>query len=640
MKRCICLALLLALLLQAFCLVSCSSPDKSNTTDDPSVVIAYSENSASAIKLHDLIKQKTRESISIVKIENVGSSFAIVVDAEKSTPINVYGWKRETNAIYLDFFADKIDFEPMVVAFLEGITTAEDIKNIQTAYFEVSARDMSDGVASYIDEAAEKLKESICNAYTKYDSSNISGTIYYVSNSGNDENDGRSPETAWETPQRVNEASFNVGDAVLFERGGIYRGRITCSAGVTYGTYGEGQMPVMTVSQRNYADESLWELHDAEHNIWRLKQYVNDPAIIVINAHLYDIECYDELLPTRIWDNVIDSRDKTYEKLLNTEEDLVYYWGTEETNFVTFNENDPDYILYLKSEKPPYEYENIEIGEDFSVFGISGNQPVPDVTVDGFCIKYSGGGISSGIRLVENLTVKNCVCAWIGGGLWGGETRTNKATRLGNAIGTFGGCDGFYVYNNWTYQIYDTGISPQYHYSEGSSCMKNIEICDNLIENAYWGIELWLAPKGHAVKDPPVHNVDISGNNLRSIFNSWGTMYHENPEYGSMYCSGYSSENIENFNVHGNIFDRTFIEGHPEIKTRIFKLDLGGGNSKINYFDNILVQYEDQLIGDFDINGTSVNINATKSGINRLLGMAQKFHGMDLSKNIFYTLDR
>src|SRR5688500_3369375 len=42
---------------------------------------------------------------------------------------------------------------------------------------------------------------------------------FYVSPSGNDANDGRSPATAWRTIDRANGRNWNPGDALLFEGG-------------------------------------------------------------------------------------------------------------------------------------------------------------------------------------------------------------------------------------------------------------------------------------------------------------------------------------------------------------------------------------------------------------------------------------
>lgn len=53
-----------------------------------------------------------------------------------------------------------------------------------------------------IDTVAEKMKQDIINSPSEYDASL---PTFYVSNSGNDENDGRTPETAWQTLKNVND---------------------------------------------------------------------------------------------------------------------------------------------------------------------------------------------------------------------------------------------------------------------------------------------------------------------------------------------------------------------------------------------------------------------------------------------------
>jgi hypothetical protein len=50
----------------------------------------------------------------------------------------------------------------------------------------------------------------------------ITGSTYYVSPSGSDSNRGTSPASAWRTVKRVNEASLQPGDGVLFEGGATF----------------------------------------------------------------------------------------------------------------------------------------------------------------------------------------------------------------------------------------------------------------------------------------------------------------------------------------------------------------------------------------------------------------------------------
>ena len=67
---------------------------------------------------------------------------------------------------------------------------------------------------------AEALKQKILNAR---DIETFSGKVYYVSQNGDDKNDGLSPERAIKTHARVGKLSLEAGDAVLFERGSVFR---------------------------------------------------------------------------------------------------------------------------------------------------------------------------------------------------------------------------------------------------------------------------------------------------------------------------------------------------------------------------------------------------------------------------------
>lgn len=49
---------------------------------------------------------------------------------------------------------------------------------------------------------------------------------YYISSQGNDQNDGKSLETAWKTIQKINETEFNPGDSILLEGSSIFVGNI------------------------------------------------------------------------------------------------------------------------------------------------------------------------------------------------------------------------------------------------------------------------------------------------------------------------------------------------------------------------------------------------------------------------------
>lgn len=97
----------------------------------------------------------------------------------------------------------------------------------------------------------------------------LSATNYYISNNGNDNNNGLSEETPWQTINKVNATTFNAGDNILFERGGVWREELiiqqsgTAQNYITYSVYGSGNKPRILGSNRAEAwtevQDNIWE---------------------------------------------------------------------------------------------------------------------------------------------------------------------------------------------------------------------------------------------------------------------------------------------------------------------------------------------------------------------------------------------
>lgn len=76
-----------------------------------------------------------------------------------------------------------------------------------------------------------------------------SENCYYVSSEGNDSNDGKSPQTAWKSIEKVNSVDFQPGDTILFEGGKTFTGTLEFDENdsgeaedyVEIGSYGEGR---------------------------------------------------------------------------------------------------------------------------------------------------------------------------------------------------------------------------------------------------------------------------------------------------------------------------------------------------------------------------------------------------------------
>ena len=81
-----------------------------------------------------------------------------------------------------------------------------------------------------IDAKAEELKNRILNAKSEYPRT---AQKIYVSNNGDDNNNGETPETAIATLGKLNAMDIKPGQVVLFERGGVWRGLLWARPCVT-----------------------------------------------------------------------------------------------------------------------------------------------------------------------------------------------------------------------------------------------------------------------------------------------------------------------------------------------------------------------------------------------------------------------
>lgn len=142
---------------------------------------------------------------------------------------------------------------------------------------------------------ANQRRESIRAARTDC-TADVTGTIYYISNDGDDSNDGRSPETAWATPYTAMKKGLKAGDAVLFARGdtwyismednwGDTSRNLGFLDGVNVGAYGDGAKPVLRGDIKEANDPAFWEIYYEKDGvkIWKAAQEVRDTTVIVFN---------------------------------------------------------------------------------------------------------------------------------------------------------------------------------------------------------------------------------------------------------------------------------------------------------------------------------------------------------------------
>jgi len=325
-----------------------------------------------------------------------------------------------------------------------------------------------------MDKYAEKRANEIRNTKDY-----VSGekSFYYVSNDGNDENNGRTPETAWKSLKKVSETEFSEGDVVSFRRGDLFRGFLKTKSGVTYCAYGTGEKPRFCSGDKDMSNPDLWEIYDAEKHIWKCKEKTLDVGTIVFN---HGEKHSRKLIPSYINESFVcrDNNDIKFDMSIEMEYDLDLFCDCSEythtnpskgENFPIPDLSKPCYgNLYLRCDRgnPGQVFESIEFLVKRHMIIVGSNS---SVHIDNLCLKYIGQHAISAGGNVKNLKVTNCEIGWIGGCIqhYDGtdpnypQGKRGTVTRFGNGVEIYGGCDGYEVSNCYIYQVYDAGITHQ-----------------------------------------------------------------------------------------------------------------------------------------------------------------------------------
>ena len=251
-----------------------------------------------------------------------------------------------------------------------------------------------------------------------------SGNIYYVSNDGNDANDGLGEGTnhAWRTVAHVNDQSFSPGDAILFKRGDEWREALrinssgTSDAYITYGAFGDGDKPRILGSER----ATGWQAVTGYSNIWQSatdlaapreregNSTTNHPASIFFGAadgsitwgNMEALHLNSEGAPTDIYQ--CDEAGERF-SLLNAE----YDWCWQD-----------NHIYAYAPENPETRYTFVEVPQRVAAIQTATHPPEEYIAITGlellFALKY---GYDDGWPMnvqVRGLNVSDCHIGYMG----------------------------------------------------------------------------------------------------------------------------------------------------------------------------------------------------------------------------------
>lgn len=413
-------------------------------------------------------------------------------------------------------------------------------------------------IIKQVDIQSRELKNEILNSTSKIEPY---GNIYYVSNDGDDNNDGLTPETAWATLEKVSnsfEKDNKIQSFVCFKRGDIFRGQLIAASNVTYTAYGEGKKPELWGSLENGAGKDKWIKVENTENVWRYYTDKMDVGSIFFNN--------TDQYAAKLTPDIINGK---YEYGYETLEDMQFVClpaeeKAKDLRQATFKDILGPIYLRCNRGNPGEVFESIEFCERYYLLLIPYH--TENIVIDNLSLRYGGAhGVGGGY--IKGLTVTDCELSYIGGGIQSysksADSTTYVPVRFGNAIELHSYCNGFTVENCWIHDIYDTGVTHQQGGGHGVGLLfKDVSYVGNLIENCVYLIEYFACASTKNGAPVLMENIYIANNILRHAgcgFGKQRTAVLENTwNNGAAIQGWFRHHNLTNGNfvIENNILDR------------------------------------------------------------------------------------
>lgn len=473
--------------------------------------------------------------------------------------------------------------------------------------------------------AAGKRKQEILNTKTEIVRSDkfirgetYTGTAYYVSPNGDDDNDGLTPETAWRTIEGMNwrawSGTIKEGDAVFFERGGVYRINADTRlfwavSNVTYSAYGEGAKPVITLAQENSAREECWQLYYDKDGkkIWKFyKELLQTDGIV------FDDETYAKRVlewPTKKgWERIeqfaydpvngiADSGDPSIPYDIrgtgeypsvedNLTENLTFICRTDISDIeypIDWGSDNGKWSLYLRCDEgnPGTLYNDIEViapevgGTYHLIFG----NDMEGFVLDNISMKYyADSAVFGNYEKTKDVIVQNCTVEWGGNRLYltYSETPTREWSIIGDSI--YGLANNAIIKNNYMRQsgngtTFETGTD----YIAESKSFGSYVCSGNVLENCGQGIRTYF--KNYFLNmESKLSELSITDNYILYTGQFFNNACFENPcgiDLGGDY------QFAEKINITNNVVIGSTLS--------LIRLP-DTADAKVDFSDNILVQ--------------------------------------------------
>ena len=358
-----------------------------------------------------------------------------------------------------------------------------------------------------LNERVSRYKKVLLSLLIVHFSTLSFAATYYISNAGNDANTGLTKTQTWKTLDKINGTNLTPGDSILFKRGDSWFGQLlpksgNSSAPVTYGAYGTGEKPLLHMSV-NLNNASDWT--EESSNIWKTTNTVNvDVGNIIFNN--------DTSVGVKKWNksDILIQGDFWYDETKSN--------------------------LYLYSIRNPASlYTNTKIILSIMIVPIYSNH---HLLFENLAVKYGG---RNGFHSIgsNNIIIKKCDIAWIGGG------KCRGTVRFGNGIEFWADNTNCVVENCRIWEIYEAALTNKSH---GQCTQSNITYRNNLIWNCEWSFEYYSS-----ISTSITENIKFINNTCYNAGYGWSNVQRTDPN-GRHICIWELIASVNGFTISNNIF--------------------------------------------------------------------------------------
>ena len=322
-----------------------------------------------------------------------------------------------------------------------------------------------------------------------------------------------------DTPlDEVNALRPEPGAAILFRRGGVWRGRLgVCSgspgAPVTYGAWGDGPAPIIQPSVA--ADDPDGWRQEAD-GLWSVATGVAED----------------------IGNVILDHGDSGCLFRRGSREGLVH-----DGDFF-FDGAAGRVVVRSEAGCPAARWRSVELARKVNAVEIGGTH---DAVVEGLAVRYSAAH-GFGACDAKRTSLLGCEASWIGGGYLYWDLFGN-GIRYGNGIEFWGGAEDILVEGCRVSQCWDAGLTNQT--LEAGSVQRNVVWRGNAAAQCEYSYEFWHHGEGGAVE-----NVRVEGNDFRDAGGGWGHAQRWNPNAAHLMLYD-TTLPTPGFAVTGNRFSRS-----------------------------------------------------------------------------------